>query len=111
MATVETATISVPLKGRASQDLDAQALDQLTLTELERYLTDNTDGVRLTIEHIARLVGVSAQTIRAEIRYGMLRAHKSSARPGRGEWRVKFTEAKRYLTAMGILPAPKRRTA
>ena len=83
----------------------------MSLTELERYLTEKPDGVRLTIEHVARLAGVSAQTIRAVIRYDVLRAHKSSARPGRGEWRVKFTEAKRYPTAMGILPPPKLRTA
>lgn len=77
-----------------------------------KYLEENDSGHPLSTDQLANVIGVSTTTIRADIRYGALKAFKAGGRPGtRKEWRVLFTEAKRYLIEMGVVSKQaKRRT-
>lgn len=57
-------------------------------------------GLRL----LADLVGVSVSTMRREVAFGVLVAHRSSAHTGRrAEYRVDRQEARRYLHDLGVL--------
>ncbi len=72
--------------------------------DVVQYLEDNEVGHPLSTDQLARAIGVSTTTIRADIKYGALAAFKAGGRQGtRKEWRVLFREAKRYLVQMGVI--------
>jgi hypothetical protein len=94
---------------RRQNDSDRRATPRGGRRQLDviRYLEDNDVGQPLSTDQLARAIGVSTTTIRADIRYGALKAFKAGGRPGtRKEWRVLFAEAKRYLVQMGVLSKP-----
>jgi hypothetical protein len=92
---------------RTGEDRRATARGGRRQMDVIKYLTDNDSGHPLSTDQLARAIGVSTTTIRADIKYKALRAFKAGGREGtRKEWRVLFTEAKRYLQQMGVIPKP-----
>lgn len=68
------------------------------------YIAFNRNGQPLSTDQLARAIGVSTHTIRADIRAGALKAFKAGGQANkRREYRVLFLEAKRYLIQMGVI--------